>query len=65
MLAEIRRYTKLFWINSGPHNNMTSRKFVLKCTPDALRAAAEIAERNGATFPLPARRVGRRAASRG
>ena len=51
-LAEIRRYTKLFWINSGPHNNMTSRKFVLACTPDAFRDAAEIAARNGAHFPL-------------
>ena len=39
-LAEIRRYTKIFWINSGPHNNMTSRKFVLTCTPEALRDAA-------------------------
>ena len=29
VLAEIRRYTKLFWINSGPHNNLTARKFVL------------------------------------
>jgi len=51
-LAEIRRYTKLFWINSGPHNTMTSRKFVLKCPPDALRDAAEIAGRNGAVFPV-------------
>jgi len=51
-LAEIRRYTKLFWINSGPHNTMTSRKFVLKCSPDALRDAAEIAQRGGARFPL-------------
>src|SRR4051794_21989740 len=34
-LDEITRYTKLFWINSGPHNNLTSRKFVLACTPDA------------------------------
>ena len=50
-LAEIRRYTKLFWINSGPHNNMTSRKFVLACQPDAFRDAAEIAERAGARFP--------------
>src|SRR3954449_10494698 len=25
---EITRYTKLFWINSGPYNNLTSRKFV-------------------------------------
>jgi dipeptidyl-peptidase-3 len=51
-LDEIRRYTKLFWINSGPHNNMTARKFVMKCVPDALRDAAEIAARNGARFPL-------------
>ncbi len=36
VLAEVRRYTKLFWINSGPHNNMTSRKFVLKCSPAEL-----------------------------
>ena len=51
-LVEIRRYTKLFWINSGPHSSMTSRKFVLKCTPAALTAAAEMAQRNGATLPL-------------
>jgi dipeptidyl-peptidase-3 len=50
-LAEIRRYTKLFWINSGPHATTTSRKFVMKCAPDALRDAAEIAERNGARLP--------------
>ena len=50
-LAEIRRYTKLFWINSGPHQTTTSRKFVMKCAPGALRAAAEIAQRNGARFP--------------
>jgi dipeptidyl-peptidase-3 len=51
-LAEIRRYAKLFWINSGPHNSLTARKFVLKCGRDALRDAVEIAGRNGATFPL-------------
>src|SRR5438045_706113 len=34
-LAEITRYTKLFWINSGPYNNLTARKFVLQCTPQA------------------------------
>src|SRR5438477_11089248 len=31
VLSEVRRYTKLFWINSGPHNSLTARKFVLKC----------------------------------
>jgi dipeptidyl-peptidase III len=40
-LTEIRRYTKLFWLNSGPYNNLTARKFVLKCAMDALVAAAE------------------------
>ncbi len=38
-LAEIRRYTKLFWINSGPYNNLTARKFVLKCSFEAFTAA--------------------------
>jgi dipeptidyl-peptidase-3 len=51
-LAEIRRYTKLFWINSGPYNNLTARKFVLQCTPDAFAAAARAAEKAGASFPV-------------
>ena len=50
-IAEIRRYTKLFWINNGPYNNLTARKFVLKCTPQAFAAAAKSAEQNGASFP--------------
>ncbi len=54
VLSEIRRYTKLFWINSGPHNNLTARKFVPRCTPAALREAAHHAERCGAVFPLRA-----------
>jgi dipeptidyl-peptidase-3 len=49
-LAQIERYTKLFWINTGPHNNLTARKFVLTCTPEAFAAAAAQAARNGATF---------------
>ena len=51
-LAEIQRYTKLFWINTGPYNNLTARKFVLKCTPQAFAAAATQAQQNGAAFPL-------------
>ncbi len=50
-LAEIERYTKLFWLNSGPHNNLTARKFVLKCTPAAFAAAARNAADSGARFP--------------
>ncbi len=52
VLAEIRRYAKLFWINSGPHNNLTARKFVLTCTPAELAEAAGDAARAGARFPL-------------
>ena len=51
-LAEIQRYTKLFWLNSGPHNNLTARKFVLKCTPEAFAAAARRAADAGARFPV-------------
>ncbi len=49
-LAEITRYTKLLWLNSGPHNNLTAHKFVLTCTPEAFAAAAAQAAKNGATF---------------
>jgi dipeptidyl-peptidase-3 len=53
-LAEIQRYTKLFWLNNGPYNNLTARKFVLKCTPDAFLAAAKASAAAGARFTTPA-----------
>jgi dipeptidyl-peptidase III len=53
-LQELTRYTKLIWINTGPYNNLTARKFVLNLDPDALIAAAEVAQRNGARFRLDA-----------
>jgi dipeptidyl-peptidase-3 len=51
-LREIQRYTKLFWVNSGPYNNLTARKFVLSCPPEAFAAAARAAQQNGGQFPL-------------
>jgi len=51
--AEIQRYTKYFWINNGPYNNLTARKFVLKTTPDAFAAAAKAAQAAGAAFATP------------
>ncbi len=51
-LAEIIRYTKLFWLNTGPYNNLTARKFVLKCPPHEFRQAAHAAAAAGARFPL-------------
>jgi len=53
-LAEIQRYTKLFWINNGPYNNLTARKFVLKCPPQAFAAAVKAAAQGGASFVTPA-----------
>ena len=52
VLAELRRYTKLFWINTGPHNNLTARKFVLRLTPAELTGAVRAAASHGAAFPL-------------
>ena len=51
VLDEIRRYAKLFWINTGPYNNLTARKFVLNLAEGALREAVRQAERNGGTLP--------------
>src|SRR5262249_50096409 len=45
------RYTKLFWLNSGPYNHLTARKFVLRCAPAALADAASAAAKAGAELP--------------
>jgi dipeptidyl-peptidase-3 len=52
-LEEIQRYTKLFWINNGPYNNLTARKFVLNLKPEAFAAAARAASKAGATLSAP------------
>jgi len=51
-LEAITRYTKLFWINSGPFNNLTARKFVPECTPEAFADAVRTAAASGASLPL-------------
>lgn len=50
-LAEIRRYAKLFWINNGPHNAVTSQKNVMHCSLEAWQKAVQRAEQNGARLP--------------
>ena len=52
--SEIERYAKLFWINNGPYNNLTARKFVLKTTPAVFAAAVKAAVQAGATVTTPA-----------
>jgi dipeptidyl-peptidase-3 len=49
-LAAVERYTKLFWINNGPYNNLTARKFVLTCTPEAFKAAVYASAKAGARY---------------
>ena len=53
-LDAVHQYTKLFWLNTGPYNNLTARKFVLDTTPAAFAAAAAAAADAGADFPTRA-----------
>ena len=50
-LEAIHRYTKLFWINQGPFNNLTARKFLPETTPEAFAEAVHAAAAAGAEFP--------------
>ena len=50
-LDAIHQYTKLFWLNTGPFNNLTARKFVLNTTPTVFAAAVAAAAEAGATLP--------------
>jgi hypothetical protein len=47
----LARYTKLFWINSGPYEHITSRKFALEITGEQLfRHVEALAEQDGWEF---------------
>ncbi len=48
VVDEVRRYTKLFWINSGPHNGVTARKQLLRLTTDEWVRAVTAAGDGGA-----------------
>jgi len=48
----ILKYTKLFWINNGPYDNITSRKYVIECSEADFTSAAEQALKNGADLGL-------------
>jgi len=51
-LKELTRYTKLVWLNTGPYNNLTARKFLLNLDSKRVIEAMEIAQANGARFDL-------------
>jgi dipeptidyl-peptidase III len=50
-LERVRRYAKLFWVNSSPYDAMTAHKFVMEGTEDGLVLAAQAAVRAGAELP--------------
>ena len=52
VLEAIVHYTKLFWIHTGPFNNLTARKFLLGCSPEAFATAVRNAAAAGAPLPL-------------
>lgn len=49
---EFTRYTKLFWLNTGPHNNLTARKFVMALDVDAFAGALAAVAADGARLPV-------------
>src|SRR6188768_2542286 len=49
-LSAIQRYAKLFWLNNGPYNYLTARKFVLTCTPEQLKDAVYASAKAGAKY---------------
>ena len=51
VLAKIRTYAKLFWVNNGPHSAITSQKQVLTCSVDEFARAVQAAETRGARLP--------------
>ncbi|HLP17807.1 MAG TPA: peptidase M49 [Bacteroidota bacterium] len=46
----LRVYTKLFWVNNGIHDDITSRKFMPDCSFDEFTAAVRRAVSNGAAI---------------
>ncbi len=48
----IATYLKLFWINSGPYEHLTSRKFVLALDAATFTAALQTLEAAGVQLPL-------------
>ena len=48
--SAVAKYTKLFWINNGFYDNLTSAKFVLECPYEAFAAAAHAVEQGGVTL---------------
>ncbi|MCK5940488.1 MAG: hypothetical protein KAI24_00860, partial [Planctomycetes bacterium] len=53
---EVERYCKLFWVHSGIHDNLTTKKVPLRLDYDAFAAACATAAANG--HPMDAEHLG-------
>ncbi len=53
-LAEVQRYAKLFWLNNGPYNNLTARKFVLNMHAGRAQGRGRRPRRRAARHSRPA-----------
>lgn len=49
--AEIERYTKLFWLNNGIHDHLSTKKRLLELSLEQYTAALRVARRHGARLP--------------
>ncbi len=49
---QITKYLKLFWINNGFYDNLTSQKFIPDCTFEEFAKAVAAAQASGAEFTL-------------
>jgi len=44
---EVARYTKLFWVHNGVHNNLSTRKELLRLSWEQFEAACKVAQQQG------------------
>jgi dipeptidyl-peptidase-3 len=52
IVQKLDAYLKLFWINNGFYDDLTSRKFVPDCAFEDFKKACSVALQNGAHFDL-------------
>ncbi len=52
VMEKITAYLKLFWINNGFYDYLTSKKFVPECTFEEFSVAVTTAQKNGAVIDL-------------
>lgn len=52
VMKQLSTYLKLFWINNGFYDNITSQKFIPECTFEQFVEACSLAQKNGASFDL-------------